>query len=327
MIQERGAAAIINVYPADWRWRNLRDGWSKGTNQLQASATTMAAGAMHAPVVEKLFAATGIDAAALFKSAEEKGFRAQRVNATLSAAIETTVDVFKSYNVIGRLAGRGYNGEAVALMAHWDGLGICLPEGAADRICNGAVDNASGTAALLAIAKRLARGPRARRDILFISTGAEEVGLFGAKTFVSDPTIPLEKLVGVLNLDMLALIPSGTPLGVTGIGKTPLDPAIKSVAAALGRQLATGDRANDYLYRLDSFAFHDKGVPAVTAQGFYADEEIEKKFMSGAYHGPDDEYSEDMELGGGADDANFNLALIRALADPKRYQPKNKVAR
>ncbi|MDB5690638.1 MAG: family peptidase, partial [Sphingomonas bacterium] len=108
-------------------------------------------------------------------------------------------------NVIGRIAGSDRGGEAIIFLAHADHVGLCRPPGAVDRICNGAVDNASGVASLIVVARALAQGPRPRRDILFVATAAEEAGLVGVRTFVADPSVPLEHIVAGINLDTSAV--------------------------------------------------------------------------------------------------------------------------
>jgi hypothetical protein len=113
-----------------------------------------------------------------------------RTAVTGTLEVSTQVNAYISHNVIGRLRGSGKGGESVIYLGHWDHLGICAPEDAADRICNGAVDNASGIAVLIEVARNLARGKRPERDILFLGTTAEEVGLLGAEYFASKPTVP-----------------------------------------------------------------------------------------------------------------------------------------
>ena len=93
------------------------------------------------------------------------------------------------------------------LLAHWDHLGFCRPEGAPDRICNGAVDNASGVAMMIEVAGQLAAGPRPARDILFLATTAEEEGLVGAGYFAAHPTVPLDSIVAAINMDTVAIRP------------------------------------------------------------------------------------------------------------------------
>lgn len=226
---------------------------------------------------------------------------------------------YTSPNLIGRIPGTGTSGEAIAIIGHWDHTGICRPEGAPDRICNGAVDNASGIAVMIEVAERLARGPRPARDILFIATTAEESGLLGARHYVANPTVPLSKLVAVLNIDTIAIGPRGLPVSAVNRGNTAIDPLIDEAARMQGRPLDADLDANAFINRQDGAAFTEAGVPAVMAGGSFADMPKLQAFLRSTYHGPDDELTDALPLGGAAEDADLHVILARILADPTRY--------
>lgn len=242
--------------------------------------------------------------------------------ARLSGTVHMMLRNYDSYNVVARLPGRGANGEAVAIIGHWDHLGICRPEGALDRICNGAVDNASGIAVMIEVAERLARRPRLPRDILFVATTAEESGLIGAEAYVREPTVPLDKIVAVLNVDTIAIGPRGLPVSAVNRGNTAIDPLIDEIARMQGRALDADLDANGFIDRQDGAVFTRAGVPSVMVGGSFADMPMLQTFLAGPYHGPDDEFSEALPLGGAAEDAELHVLLARALADPKRYKRK-----
>lgn len=222
-----------------------------------------------------------------------------------------------SRNVVGRLAGTGASGEALLFMAHWDHLGLCAPRGARDRICNGAVDNASGVASLIEIARSLAAGPPLDRDVLFVATTAEEIGLVGARAFADQPPIPLARVVAAFNLDTVAVAPKGAPVSIVGRGLTALDPAVEEAARSLGRSIDRSDRANALVRRQDGWALLQRGVPALLVGGAYG--QPLERFLSGRYHKPDDDLASGIELGGAAEDVQLHVALARTLADRKRY--------
>ena len=215
-------------------------------------------------------------------------------------------------NVIGRLAGTDPKAGVIVVMAHWDHLGLCAPAGAPDRICNGAVDNASGVAVLIEIARAMAHGTRPKRSLIFVATTGEEMGLLGAKAFVADPPVPLETIAAGLNLDTSAVAPRGSPVTTIPRG-TILDPQIESVAAALGRTVDRSDAANALLTRQDGWALMQAGVPAVLMGGAYRGGL--QHFLSTRYHHPDDDLH-GIELGGAAEDADLHVALLRRLANP-----------
>ncbi|CAA9531891.1 MAG: hypothetical protein AVDCRST_MAG91-3036 [uncultured Sphingomonadaceae bacterium] len=240
--------------------------------------------------------------------------------AGLSGTITTTVRNYTSHNVVGRLLGRRADGEAVLITGHWDHLGLCRPEGAPDRICNGAIDNASGIAVMIEVAERLARGKRPARDVVFVATTAEESGLLGAAAYVDAPTVPLDKIVGVLNIDTIAIGPRGLPVSAVNRGNTAIDPLIDEAARRQRRPLDADLDANAFIMRQDGAVFTRAGVPAVMAGGSFADMKKLQAFLAGPYHGPDDEWSETLPLGGAAEDAELHVLLTRALADPRRYK-------
>lgn len=224
----------------------------------------------------------------------------------------------RTHNVIGRIAGIGMSGEAILFMAHWDHVGFCRPPGAADRICNGAVDNASGVASLIEIARALARGPRPDRDILFVATTSEELGLLGAKAFAADPPLPLDRIVAALNLDTVAVAPRGEPVSIVGRGLTALDPFVDATARALGRRVDTGDGPNALVRRQDGWALLQKGVPAVLVGGAYGGGRLQR-FLATRYHKPDDDVASGIVLGGAAEDVDLHVALGRLFADSARF--------
>jgi len=199
-------------------------------------------------------------------------------------------------------------------------MGLCRPEGAPDRICNGAVDNASGVASLIEIAGGLARGARPARDILFMATTAEESGLVGATYFAAHPTVPLASIVAALNMDTVAIHQAGEQVAVMGRGVPALDAVIDSTIADMGRRLDTDDEAAALIQRQDGWALTQAGVPAIMVGGSFSNMALLNAFLSGRYHGPDDQVDGALVLDGAAEDANLSVALARRLADPAIYQ-------
>ncbi|MDB5662638.1 MAG: family peptidase [Sphingomonas bacterium] len=221
-------------------------------------------------------------------------------------------------NIIGRVRGTLGGGETIVVMAHWDHLGLCRPPGARDRICNGAVDNASGVAVLIETARGVAHGPRPLRDVLFVATTGEEMGLLGARAFVANPPVPRDRILAALNLDTVAVGPRGSAVSIVGRGMTGLDPVVDAVARSLGRRVDAGRGANALVRRQDGWAMMEAGVPAILVGGAYAGGLFER-FLKGRYHQPDDDVASGLVLGGAAEDADLHVALVRALADPRRF--------
>jgi hypothetical protein len=236
--------------------------------------------------------------------------------ATLEATTrETTIH---THNLIGKLPGRRPGTGAVLFVAHWDHFGICAVPPAEHLICNGAIDNASGVAALTEIARRLSRGPQMDRDVYFLATTAEEIGLLGAHAFAENPPIPLKQIVAAFNIDSIALAPAGSPLAIVGKGMTPLDPQIAQVARQQKREIVDGEAANAYVRRQDGWALLQHDIPAVLVSSAYADIPRLEHFFDTDYHRPGDRPDKPIELGGAAEDVAFHVALARWFGDPRR---------
>lgn len=318
-VVEAGAAAVIGMVGPDIPWRAVKASFASGQTGLDAGVPHLT-GAMTAGAAVRLFDAAGSDLEALLNAQSGPSFRAvaMPLRATLEAT--TSVNRYVSYNVIGRLRGSGQTGESLLYLGHWDHIGLCAPESTSDRICNGAVDNASGIAMMIEIAGRLASGPRPRRDVLFLATTAEEIGLLGAEHFATHPTVPLTSIVAALNLDTVAINRGGQRVAVTGRGVAPLDALIEQTVAELGREMEPGRAADAFLERQDGWALTRAGVPAVMVGGSFANPDTLGAFLSGPYHAPDDDLLRDIPLEGAAEDADLMIALGRKLADPAIYQ-------
>jgi Zn-dependent M28 family amino/carboxypeptidase len=220
---------------------------------------------------------------------------------------------FTAHNVVGRVPGSSPDGRAVILMAHYDHLGLCMPEGAADRICNGAVDNASGVAALIAVAERVA-AMKLDRDVWFVATSAEEWGLLGAKAFAASPPLPLHTVIAGFNLDTIAVAPRGLPVATVAAEKSPLLDLVREAASAMGRAFDSDSEAASFLQRQDGWALAQRGVPMIMAGGSFSDMKLLNAFLASQYHTPGDELRPETELGGAVEDTNLHVELVRRAA-------------
>jgi Zn-dependent M28 family amino/carboxypeptidase len=319
-IASRGAAAVIGILGKDMSWAMVQRAYAAGQNRLAIQPMAPIQGAMSQQAAEALVPLARTSLAKLLDSAPGPSFRPVRLKLKASLEVESEVRTTATHNVVGRLRGSAPDGKAVMFLGHWDHLGICQPEAAEDRICNGAVDNASGIAVMLESARALAKGPRPKRDILFLATTAEEMGLLGAEYFAARPPIPLESILAAFNLDTVAIAPKGQKVAVIGRGGVPsLDAAIDAVAAAMGRSLDMDDEAAAFVQRQDGWALARAGVPAVMVGGSFSDVAQLRAFLQGPYHGPDDDPDASLILDGAAEDADLLIALARRVADPARY--------
>jgi len=320
-----GAAAVLTVLDGERtleqvRARRARSGYALATEELGGDLEAF----ISAEGIERAMAGTPLNLAALKAMASAPDFAPRQLDLAVTLEATTRETRINTHNVIGRLPGRRPESGAVLLLAHWDHFGRCAAPPAEDLICNGAIDNASGVAALIEIARRLARGPALDRDVYFLATTAEEIGLLGVEAFADNPPLPLNQIVAAFNLDSFALAPRGTPLGIVGRGLTPLDPGILAVARAQRRKVIDGDAANAYIRRQDGWALLQHDVPTVMVSSSWSDVARVERFFDTDYHRPGDQVKPALDLSGTAEDVAFHVALARYFADPRKAAPRSK---
>ena len=270
-----------------------------------------------------VFLQSGLDFDVLKAAAKRRGFTGQALELTADIAFSTRVSQRSSYNAIAVLSGSMRPGEAVIYTAHWDHIGTDPDIGEGDNIYNGAADNASGVAGVLAIAEafsRLKHPPQ--RSVYFLFLTAEEKGLMGARYYVQNPIIPLNKTVANINFDLINLIGPTEDLKVIGMGKSDLDSYLSRHAPDL--ELTPDPRPEaGFYYRSDHFEFARAGVPALFTQGGIRHREhgVERgleaydMYVSKHYHRPTDEYDPDWDLRGAERDMKLMFMIGRDLAD------------
>ena len=317
-----GAEAVIMVAESAGNWAAARRQLLSRPISLAGKEKRAALeGAISSEYAVALITAGGRDWDKLRLAAKAEDYAGEALGIDGNFNVSTDIRRFNSYNVVGKLAGKKKNSGALLYMGHWDHLGICEPEGSADRICNGAVDNASGIAVLTEVAEHLAK-KRHDRDVYFVATTAEESGLLGAYAFAKTPPLPLDQIVLALNVDTIGIAPRGSKVAIIGRGTSKLDSAVEAVARKAGRKIEPSTDANAFVQRQDGWALTQKGVPALMVGGSFADLGLMQKFLSSDYHGPDDELTETTELGGAAEDADLHIALGRHFADARKYKGK-----
>jgi Peptidase family M28 len=314
-----GASAVITVLDGERTLENVtarrsRTGYALASDKLGGDIEAF----MTPTALDGVLTGAGLNLSKLQAQAAAPGFAPATLDLTVSLEATTRETLIKTHNIIGKIPGKRPELGAVLLMAHWDHFGRCAEAPAEDLICNGAVDNASGVAVLTEVARRLVKGPQLDRDVYFVATTGEELGLLGAEAFSDNPPLPLGNIVAAFNIDTVALAPAGRPFGVVGKGMTPLDPHIAAVAKAQKKKLADGDAANAYVRRQDGWALMKHDVPAVMISSSWSDIPAVERFMDGDYHRPGDQLSRGIELGGAADDVEFLIALVRWFGDAKR---------
>lgn len=330
----RGAIVIHTVASAGYPWGVLTGGGlGSAQNFLGGGATAPELELVihvNEPAARRLLAAAGLDLDALTREAGERGFRARPTPLRVSAEFTATRRDIVSSNVIGRLPGREAPEEAVLYTAHWDHVGV-NPNLEGDQIFNGAVDNATGTAALIELAHAFRSLPEPpRRSVYFVATTAEEKGLLGSEYLARNPVVPLSRTVAVLNLDALFPFDSFRAMTVTAIGSSELEPLLAEAAARLDRVLQDDNapQAGAY-YRSDHYPFAKRGVPALFAVGgpphaSLTDENpIAQRFadyLSNGYHKPNDAYDPaTWDMRGIEEDARIYFEVGWRLAQDRRF--------
>jgi len=302
----QGAAAALIIHqtaPAAYGWNVVESSWTGPQAYAQRGKNAPPLTQMNGWVTEdagrKLLKAAGQDLDALTKAAQTKGFKAVPLGLKLSTSFESDVRSFLSHNVIGILPGSEKPDEYVLHTAHWDHLGHCTPAPDGDDICNGAIDNATGTAALVALAEAHAKAGPAKRSLVFLAVTAEESGLLGADYYAANPVYPLAQTVGGVNMDALQMGGPAKDVIVIGGGKSDLDRFLDAALKADGRTITPDAKPEaGYYYRSDHFAFAKRGVPMIYLEsgqdlvngGKAAGEAIEKDYTENRYHGPKDEF-------------------------------------
>lgn len=316
-ILKAGAAGVLIVLPATAPWNEVRGNLTHNAGPA-ADLPAGFEGYLPANAAAALFG-DAARATAQFAAGAKPDFRATPLNATIDVATDTVRRRFASANIVGMIPGTARPDEAVMLSAHWDHIGLCRPVGTPDRICNGAADNASGTAILIETARVLAKGQPSPRSVYFVATTAEEMGLLGADAYAAAIADTPLKVVANLNIDTTAIGPAGLPVAMVGRGNHPkIDAIVDQTARAIGRKVDTDTEANIMVQRQDGWAFGKRGIPAVMATGSVSDMKGLFAYLDGPYHKPNDDLTH-LELGGAAEDADLHVALARALADPARY--------
>jgi Zn-dependent M28 family amino/carboxypeptidase len=322
----QGAAGVLLIHTdasASYGWSVVQNSWAAAERFQLADADlgTGMQGWMTDAAARKLFAAAGQDLDKLRAAAEDKSFKPVTLNARVKGETRATVRTLNEFNVAGIVPGTDpkLKDEVVIYSAHWDHMGKQGLDG--DTIFNGAVDNASGTAGLLAMAQEAVRAP-SRRSQMFLWVAAEEQGLLGSAAYAARPLWPAEKTAANLNLDSLNFVGAAKDIGVSGSERTELGAMAAATAKAMGLTVAPAkpDLAGGY-FRSDHFSFAKAGIPAFSVGGgsaWVANVEANKakaKAYRARYHQVTDEYDPSWDLSGMVQQAQFTLNLGRMVAD------------
>ncbi|HYE27970.1 MAG TPA: M28 family metallopeptidase [Allosphingosinicella sp.] len=328
----RGAVAALIVHEtagAGYGWNTVQaPGGENYNNVLKPGAPqpVLLQGWVQRTVAEELFRRAGLDLESAKRSAQTAEFRPVDLGALFSADFAVEAKRVESRNVLGRITGAKRPDETIWFAGHWDAYGIGAPDARGRRIRPGALDDASGIAGVIELARAFKAGPRPDRTLVFAAWTAEERGLLGAEHYASNPLFPMETVVANLTLDTLQ--PNGLARDVVLIGKgqSDLEDRLARAAARQGRTVTPDARPERGLfYRADHFAFARRGVPVLLLMalgggvdlvdgGREAGDRWVTEFTANCYHQTCDEWRPDLDFTGAAQDVALFYDIGRDLA-------------
>ena len=335
-IARRGALGTLIVHetaPASYGWATVKN---SNTNVMY-DIVRKEPGKAHAPmeawmqrdVAVDLFARAGVDFDALKKQAQGRDFKPVELKGpTLSARYAIDAKVITSKNVAAVRDGRTRPNQYVMYSAHWDHLGIGLADASGDKIYNGAIDNATGIAALLELARAYGKQPAPERSVIFLALTAEEKGLMGSEYYADNPLYPLAATAGVINMD--ALNPNGPAHNFTISGNAKLDLLDQLVAKAKQWNMVYSPDPRPEagaFFRSDHFPLAKRGVPAISFGsgndwidgGVQAGNAWRASYTSNHYHQPSDQWSAAWTFTGMVRNLEMLYALGADLANAKTW--------
>jgi len=326
-----GALIVHDTEPASYPWEVVTNSWSQAQFELgdTGEEPLMAIeGWITLAGAQELFARSGQDFDALMNQASAPGFEPVPLQTVVSASVRQSVREGVSYNVLAAIPGKERPDEAVIYLAHWDHLGRNLAIPGSAGIYNGAIDNASGTAGLLEIARLYQAAGAPDRTVLFLAVTLEEYGLLGSRHYANHPVFPPARTVAGINMDALSLIGPTHDVVVVGHGSSELEDILHRAVADQGRRMVPEPSPEaGFYYRSDHFNFARAGIPALYAKGGVEHRERgreyglaqERDYRDRRYHKPADEFDPDWDLRGVAEDLALLYVVGRYLADGESW--------
>ncbi len=326
----QGAAAALIIHETDaagYGWNVVATGWSGERFDLVRANGNQSAvaveGWLTGAAAAEILAAAGLDLESARQLALAEDFEALALGLTASTRFSNEIKNLDSSNVAGLIEGTKRPDEIIIYMAHWDHLGI-KPNLEGDRIFNGAVDNATGTAAIIELARAFAAmEPAPERSILFLAVTGEESGLLGSAWYAEHPLFPLNQTVAALNFDSLITDGATRDITVFGLGSSELEEYLERAATKQGRvPVNEPTPEKGYFFRSDHFNLAKAGVPVLYAEAGVDNLQHGREwgvarmqdYRRDRYHQPADEYNADWDWGGVMQDLELYFEIGRELA-------------
>uniref|UniRef100_E6XGN5 Peptidase M28 n=1 Tax=Shewanella putrefaciens (strain 200) TaxID=399804 RepID=E6XGN5_SHEP2 len=330
-----GALIIHDTEPASYPWSVIDNSWTGPQQDLVLSkaeqdSRVQVEGWLTLDAATQIFDKAGLSLPNLMARAADSPINLP-LEQTANIAFKNKAEYANSYNVVATLPGNTQADEQILFTAHWDHIGKDETK-TGDQIYNGAMDNASGIAGILEIARQLVdnvkQGHGLARSVTFIATTGEEQGLLGSRYYAANPLYPIDKTVAVLNLDSTNIYGKTKDFTIVGKGKSELETYLIDAAKQQNR-IPMGEKnpASGGFFRSDHFSFAKLGVPAVFAGG--GSDPIDEATaayktqmqatMKGCYHNVCDEYREDWDLSGALQDLQIYYQVTRTLGNSKDW--------
>ncbi|MBK1439576.1 M28 family peptidase [Parapedobacter sp. ISTM3] len=329
----QGATGVLIIHDTDaasYGWNVVRSGWAGPQLSLvtpdNGASRAAFEGWLTAEATEKLFELAG-GADSLISQAKKPGFKPVELGIKTGISLKNEFRKSASNNVLGKLSGSKYPDEYIIYSAHWDHLGVGEPIDG-DSIYNGAIDNASGVAALFELAKAF-KGAAVppERSILFLAVTAEEQGLLGSAYYAANPVYPLGKTVANINIDALSPIGQTSDVAVVGLGQSDMDDYARRAAARQNREVVPGGNPSaGSFFRSDHFNFAKVGVPALytgSGKNVIDKDSTEVAALQDAfgkrYHDVSDEYDETWDVSGMIADIRLVFDIGYSLSQERTF--------
>jgi Zn-dependent M28 family amino/carboxypeptidase len=300
----RGCIIIHDDVPAGYGFWVIQNSWNTSKLYLDTRGTDQyvcpVVGWVSQPAAKTLFAAAGMEYAEAISRAHKRGFTAEAMKLTASLSMNVKARYDKSYNLMAKITGTTQPDEYLIYSTHWDHLGIGKPDETGDSIYNGALDNASGAAGQLEVARAfLSVKNKPARSVVFLWVTAEEQGLLGSSYYAENPVYPKEKTVANINMDGINPYGKNKDIVLVGMGQSDLEDYLNKEARRVGRYVSPEPNpVAGYYFRSDHFSFAKVGIPALytndgidnVAQGAEYGKQIQREYVAKYYHKPSDEY-------------------------------------
>jgi Zn-dependent M28 family amino/carboxypeptidase len=328
-----GTLIVHNTIPAGYGFNVVQNNWNAAKLYLDSRGkeiyNPVFEGWITLPMANQLFGMAGLNEREMLAQARKPDFQAIPMNlkASSSMDVEATYDVSK--NVIAKITGSKRPDEYIVYTAHWDHLGIGKPDETGDNIYNGALDNASGTAALLALTKAFKTEKQPERTIVFLSVTAEEQGLWGSAYYAENPVYPVEKTVANINMDGINPYGKMRDVSLIGMGQSDLEDLLNDELEKVGRYSSPEPNPSaGYYFRSDHFNFAKVGIPALyfgtgidhVEKGKEYGKELQDDYTAKYYHKPSDAYdSERWNLDGAVDDVQLLYEVGKKLSNSSAW--------